>query len=55
MTDFRVRCEEQQINVRFFNDERDNAGGGSAQFVGISIDETTLGTFDPLIFKIIDA
>jgi glycine dehydrogenase len=33
MTDFRVRCEEQKINVRYFDDG----------FVGISIDETTLG------------
>lgn len=33
MTDFRVRCEEQQINVRHFEDG----------FVGISVDETTLG------------
>lgn len=31
-TDFRVRCEEKQINVRHFNDG----------WVGISLDETVL-------------
>jgi hypothetical protein len=35
MTDFRVRCEQMKINVRFFDDG----------FVGISVDETTLGQF----------
>uniref|UniRef100_A0A915EM84 glycine dehydrogenase (aminomethyl-transferring) n=1 Tax=Ditylenchus dipsaci TaxID=166011 RepID=A0A915EM84_9BILA len=34
MTDFRVRCEEKQINVRYFEDG----------YVGISLDECTLAS-----------